>query len=177
MPRKSAFIQDNPQEVKEQHLSIEEKRQEAIDGVFQIMQFGCIAFGNFADAGAIGLHGPPFGNEIVSLAGQNKFVASKVDLLIEAGPYAGIIAAGLPFVIQILANHGLLKASQWANAGVVPKEQLELQMQSTIMQQQMAARQMQRDMEKEMSRLRDEMVDSPNGESAVYAERDQANVE
>jgi hypothetical protein len=139
MPRKSSEVPDiglRPPPSRASHtshasngneppLTIEEARTEAINGVLQLGQYACIAFGDFPDAGAIGMHGPPLTKEVVDLAAKNKAVASKVDLLIEVGPYAGIIAAGIPFIVQILCNHKLLKAEQWANAGIVTPESRE----------------------------------------------------
>jgi hypothetical protein len=163
MPRRATTIPDAPVNEDPIPQTIDERRKEALDGVMQLAQFGCLAFGNFADAGAIGLHGPPLVKEGVDLAGKNKAVAAKVDLLIEYGPYAGLVAAALPFVVQILCNHGLLKANQWANAGVVSAETLEYQMKATIAEQQMDALRKQREAEEALRKMADEMRESANG--------------
>jgi hypothetical protein len=147
-----------------------ELRQEALDGVLQIGQFGCLAFGQFADAGAIGMHGRPMTEELVKLAENNSKVASKVDLLIEIGPYAGIVAATIPFLAQLFVNHGLFKAEQFANAGVVSPETLEAQMKTEVMKQAMDAMLAQKQAEEEMVRMQDEMMSSVNGESQPDAE-------
>lgn len=167
MPRKATFESDTKATNDDTPKTIEEKRHEAVSGVLQIIQFGCIASGNFSDAGAIGLHGEPFGNEVVSLAGENKFIAGKLDLLIEAGPYAGLIATAIPFAVQILCNHNVrgFKADQWANAGVVSSESLEYQMKTQIMRQQMESLAAQKAAEEELSRMQSEMAESSNGDN------------
>lgn len=134
-----------------------ELRQEAVDGILQLAQFGCLAFGQFADAGAIGMHGPPIAAEVVELAETNSKVASKVDLLIEVGPYAGLVAAALPFLAQLFVNHGVFKAEQFANAGVVTPQTLESQMKTQMMQRAMAAMREQQRIEDEMRAMQEEM--------------------
>ena|ERR1700757_1169604 len=138
----------------------DELRQEALDGVLQITQFGCLAFGNFADAGAVGLHGRPMTVELVNLAKQNSKVASKVDLLIEVGPYAGFVAAAIPFLAQLLVNHGVFKAEQFANAGVVSPETLEARMKTQLMEQSMVAMAEQQEAERRLMEAQAQM----NGE-------------
>lgn len=173
MPRKTSVIADPPSIHNNNSDDVpktkDELRQDALDGVLQMAQFGCLAFGNFADAGAIGLFGRPMAVEVVKLAKQNTKVASKVDLLIEVGPYAGIVAAAIPFLAQLLVNHGVFKAEQFANAGVVSPNTLEANMKTTLMKQAMEAMQAQRAAEEELLRMQEEMSESFNGQGE-YAE-------
>src|SRR5256885_12008189 len=134
MPRASNTIKDNPPITDNSNKTKAELRQEALNGVLQVGQLAALTFGQFSDAGAIGMHGPKLVSETVALAESNSKVASKVDLLIEIGPYAGIVAAAIPFLAQLFVNHGMVKAEMFANAGVVPPEQLEQEMKLTIMQ-------------------------------------------
>jgi hypothetical protein len=159
MPRKTTTIPDPgiSEPDSDTPKTLQEKRTEAVGGLFQLAQYGCIAFGQFADAGALGMHGPNMAKEIVALADENSKVASKVDLLIEIGPYAGIVAAGLPFILQILVNHGILQAERCANAGVVTPQTLDSQMKTQMMRQAMEAMQEQQRIEEEMRAMEEEM--------------------
>jgi hypothetical protein len=157
MPRKTTTIADPPlldPPKRNEDKTKDELRQEALNGVLQLAQFGCLAFGQFADAGAIGMHGPPIVTELLGLAEQNAKVASKVDLLIEVGPYAGIVAAAIPFLAQLFVNHGVFKAEQFANAGVVTPEELESDIKTQMMRQAMAKMQEQERIRQEMEEMR-----------------------
>lgn len=157
MPRSSAPIKDD--NVKNESLgkTKNELRQEALDGLLQIGQLACLTFGQFSDAGAIGMHGPRLTSEIVTLAENNSKVASKVDLLLEVGPYAGIVAAAIPFLAQLFVNHGVIKAESFANAGVVEPAQLEQEMKLTIMRRSLEVQRQQQQMEAELREAMREM--------------------
>lgn len=162
MPRaNTATIKDNPDVRNDAGKTKADLRQEALNGVLQVGQLAALTFGQFSDAGAIGMHGPKLVSEVVALAESNSKVASKVDLLIEIGPYAGIVAAAIPFLAQIFVNHGVVKAEMFANAGVVPPEQLEKEMKLTIMRRALETQRLQAEMEAEMER---EMNSFMNGQ-------------
>jgi hypothetical protein len=163
MPRASATIKDNPTPVNEAGKTKAELRQEALNGVLQVGQLAMLTFGQFSDAGAIGMHGPKLVSEVVALAESNSKVASKVDLLIEVGPYAGIVAAAIPFLAQLFVNHGIVKAEMFANAGVVPPDQLDQQMKLTIMQRTLETQKEQARLQAEMEA---EMASFMNGQEA-----------
>jgi hypothetical protein len=172
MPRRATTVKDEyvpPPPNDDHEMTIEELRTEAVGGTLQIAQYICLGFGLFADAGNIGRHAPGFTKETVALAAKNKQVASKVDLLIQIGPYTGIIAIGLPFIMQTLVNHKVFKAERFANLGVVTPETLEYEMKTEIMRQQMEAMQKQQAMEDEMRAMHEEMAarQAANGHSDV----------
>ena len=167
MPRRTSTTYHSPADEmpkEDFNKTKDELRQEALDGVLQLAQFGCLAFGQFADAGAIGVHGPPMMAEVVKLADKNSKVASKVDLLIEVGPYAGIVAAAIPFLAQLFVNHGMFKAEQFANAGVVTPDELEMKIKTQMMQAQIAAKQEQMRVEEELRAMAEEMEKQMNGD-------------
>jgi hypothetical protein len=180
MPRSRASITDaNPtEEVPAPPKTKAELRQEALNGVLQVGQLACLTFGQMADAGAIGLHGPALVNETVKLAENNSKIASKVDLLIEVGPYAGIVAAALPFLAQLFVNHGIVKAEMFANAGVVHPDDLERQMKMTLMRQAMETQQEQMRMQEEMEEMRRQFDEAQeNASNNGYGEYNADNVE
>ena len=161
MPRSSASIKDNAPESAPEEKTKSELRQEALNGVLQVGQLAFLTLGQFSDAGAIGMHGPRLVDEIVSLADNNSKVASKVDLLLEVGPYAGIVAAAIPFLAQFFVNHNVIKAETFANAGVVEPSQLDKEMKLTIMRRALDTQREQQRMEQEMH---DEMQEFVNGQ-------------
>jgi hypothetical protein len=167
MPRQSTTIPDpgirNNEPEKEKTL--DELRHEALDGVLQLGQFGCLAFGDFSDAGAIGVFGPPMVTETVNLARDNEKVAEKVDLLIKVGPYAGLIAAVIPFVAQLMVNRGIFKAEQFGNAGVMEPAMLETRMKTEVLRRAAEAQREQMEAQAALRKLEDEMLlQNANGE-------------
>lgn len=159
IPDPNAFRNDDSDRVK----SIDELRQEALNGVLQIAQFGCLAFGDFSDAGAIGVFGPPIVDETVTLAKDNEKVAEKVDLLIKVGPYAGLVAATIPFLAQLMVNRGIFKAEQFGNAGVMEPAMLETQMKTQVLHKAAEARRQQMEAQETLARLEEEMLRNMNG--------------
>lgn len=99
-------------------------REEAANGIFQLAGFGCIITRQYADAGAINLHGAPVAHELALLAEKNTSIGKGLDYLMEAGPYAGLITALMPLVLQLMANHKVIRADMVSAAGVVPPEAL-----------------------------------------------------
>lgn len=170
IPDPSIHRNDDPDRIK----SIDELRQEALDGVLQLTQFGCLAFGNFADAGAIGVFGPPMATEVVNLAKDNSKVAEKVDLLITVGPYAGLVAATIPFLAQLMVNHKVFKAEQFGNAGVMEPEMLETQMKTQVLHRAAEVRREQMEAQEKLARLEEEMMANMNGGAAAPGTSDQA---
>lgn len=166
MPRRSMTIDDENVKADSLPKTKAELRQEALNGVLQVGQLACLTFGQFADAGAIGMHGPKLADEIVQLAENNSKIASKVDLLIEVGPYAGIVAATIPFLAQLFVNHGIIKAETFANAGVVEPSQLEQEMKLVIMRRSLEVQRQQQQMEQELRDAMNEM----NGQEPANAE-------
>ena len=173
MPRQSSTLKDNTAEETVTKTRAE-LRQDALNGVMQVGQLACIAFGQFADAGAIGMHGPQLVSETLTLAENNSKIASKVDLLIEVGPYAGIVAAAIPFLAQLFVNHGLAKAEMFANAGVVPPEYLAEHMKTEMMRKAVRAQkeqmEAQRHLHEEMQEMQEQMKENYNGQGEYNPE-------
>lgn len=115
------------------------RRAEGMNGIAQIVQAGCLMFGQYADAAAIGQFFPPISKELAQIAETNEAISKPIDFLIEIGPYGGLIAAVLPFGLQIAANHGWADASRLMGQGVVPPAVLDAQMKTQMMQMQAEA--------------------------------------
>jgi hypothetical protein len=116
-----------------------QKRTEGLMGLGQLIQGGCMMFGQYADAGAIGTHFPNLGVELAKAADSSEVIAKPIDFLIELGPYAGLIAAGMPLVLQLMANHRMLNAGMLMGQGVVSPEVLDAQMKARMAQMQAEA--------------------------------------
>lgn len=116
-----------------------DRRTKGLNGFGQLVQGGFLMFGQYADAATIGQHFPPLAREIANIADSNDYIAKGVDILIEVGPYTGLIAAALPMVLQFMANHRMIDASRMLGQGVVPPEVLDAQMRARVTQMQAEA--------------------------------------
>jgi hypothetical protein len=114
-----------------------EQRDEGLQGIAQLLQGICLITGQYADAATIGNHFPPFSRELAKIADTNETIAKPIDFLIEIGPYGALIAAGMPLIMQLLANHKVIPAS--GMSGVVPPEVLESQMKAQMARMQAQA--------------------------------------
>jgi hypothetical protein len=95
--------------------------------------------GQYADAATVGMHFPPVAKELANIAETNEAIAKPIDFLIEIGPYGALIEAAIPLVMQILANHRLIKAEAMIGSNIVPPEVLEAQMKAQVMRVQAQA--------------------------------------
>lgn len=129
-------------------------RTEALTGLGQLAQVPLIAARQTADAGAIAMHWPRVSQELASLAGKDERVAKLIDPLMQAGPYAGLITALLPLIMQLGVNHGMVQAGVM---GTVPAATLASQMDTALAQAQLEALTVQRDAEEQARKLRDEI--------------------
>lgn len=140
-----------------------EAREEAANGIGQLLSFGAMAAGWLPDAGAIGNHWPAIAHEAAAVAETDEKLAKGLDYLLEVGPYGNLIVATLPLVAQLLVNHGILKAEAMGGAGVVHPETLTVQVQAHLTRTHMAALQQQREAEAELAAMQAEMNAHANG--------------
>ena len=155
------------------------ERREALQGAWQLAGFGCIMFKQYADAGAIGMHSEPITDELVTLSSKNESIAKALDYLTEAGPYAGLVIAVLPLTLQIMANHGLVKAEYLGSSGVVPPAALRAQVEADMARQASEALRAQQEAERELATLAASMSpqkpsepsSEPNGQTASRTPR------
>ena len=112
--------------------SINQKRADGLLGLAQLGQGVALMMGQYADAAAIGQHFGPLAKELANVADDSEIIAKPIDIIIEVGPYGALIAAAMPLVMQIMANHKMLDATRLAGQGVVPPEVLEAQMKARV---------------------------------------------
>jgi hypothetical protein len=87
---------------------------EAINGMIQLPAGALALLGMrdprfLADAGTLSLHGPIVAAALNDLARERPDVAAVLDRVLAAGPYGALIGAVFPLVLQMLANHGVVK--------------------------------------------------------------------
>lgn len=129
------------------------ERLEGLNGILSLASFGLIAGKQFADAGAVSLHGPKLMEEIAELAEANSKIAEGIDRLISVGPYAGLVAAGMPLILQFMVNHGAIQAGI---GGTVSGKVLDAQVKTELMKQEQEALRRQREAESELEALQKE---------------------
>src|ERR1700753_812446 len=132
------------------------KRADGLVGIMQLVQAGCLMFGQYADAATIGMHGPRIAPEAAKVAETTEWLAKPIDFLIEIGPFGGLIAALLPLGLQLAANHRMIDANRVIGSDIVPPEVLEAQMKAQVLRAQAeAAKQQQMAMQEAQSAQRE----------------------
>lgn len=138
-------------------------REEAANGIGQILAFGCMVSGNLADAGAIGMHWPGLAHEAAVIADTDAKMASALDYLLQVGPYGNFIVAALPLVAQVIVNHGIVKPEAMAGAGVVHPDTLAAEVKRDMALKAMEAMRAQQEAEAQMREMAQQMRASANG--------------
>lgn len=132
-------------------------REEAANGIGQIIAFGAMATGNLADAGAIGMHWPGMSHEAAMIAETHKPTANLLDKLLEVGPFGNMIVLALPLVAQLLVNHKVLPAEAMAGAGAVPPAALEASVKADMAKAALQAMRAQAEAESELRAAQEAM--------------------
>lgn len=135
--------------------TIRQDREDAVNGLFQLGSVVAMAFGKWADAGAINTYGPGITTETVKLADRYDSVGKGIDALAQVGPFAGIITAVTPLIIQLAANHKMISATQAGALGAtdptVLAQQMQIQANRQAIQVQMQLAEQKRAMAEEMA--------------------------
>jgi hypothetical protein len=124
-PRQSSTAK-NAAAAQTAYQSQHDKRVEGVEGAFQAAGLILLIRKQYADAGAIGQHAHPIAEELASIADTNEKLAKWLDYFSVAGPYAGLVKASLPLLLQLMANHGTIPAEAGAMFGVVSPDLLVL---------------------------------------------------
>ena len=134
--------------------SVKQDRKEALEGFGQLAQVPLIATKQYADVGAFSVHWPNVAREVAELAESQPVIANVIDPLIKIGPYTGLVAAILPFVMQIAVNHGRVAAGA---LGTVPANSLAAQVEAGLAQAEIEALQTQLQAEQAAQKMRDQI--------------------
>lgn len=139
----------------------DEARKENVTGVFAAVSMVAIMRGNYADAGAVSMHGPKVARELVLLGKTNEPVGKVLDLLGQAGPYTGIIFVTLPLLAQLAVNHERIDGSKVSGIpGVMSKAALENQVKGELAEKELEILREQQEAEKSRNALADAMRDN-----------------
>jgi hypothetical protein len=103
-----------------------QRRKEGVEGIGQAASLILLVRKQFADAQAVGMHTPPIATEMARIAETNEQWGKWLDYFSMTGPYAGLVKASLPLMLQLMANHGTIPAEAGAALGVVSPKVLEL---------------------------------------------------
>lgn len=114
--------------------TVEATRRESLEALFQIGAAVATATGNLADAAACGRHGPVIAREAAPLGNRYEKFGQLLDWIGQVGPFAGLLAATMPFALQIAANHGRVPYTAVAQFGVVEPQVLTAQVHAELAQ-------------------------------------------
>lgn len=133
-----------------------DRRTEAVAGLFNIAMMPAMLTGQLADVAAYNDHGPKIAAEAARIGEMHDRFGEVIDRLEVVGPYAGLVMAAAPLVLQLLLNHGRLPdtyASAFAGLGVVAPKLLEAKTLRMMAEQQAAAEAEAADIAAEYARL------------------------
>lgn len=116
---------------------VQNEREQAVAGLFQIASAICVATGQLADAGAINMHGAAVSHETAVLASRYDKVGAVLDGLAQVGPFTAILTAAMPLFIQIAANHNRISPDKAVAFGGKHPSILEGQMRLEMRRQQL----------------------------------------
>ena len=135
----------------------DETRKESVDGIFAMGSMLAIMRGQYADAGAIGIHGPKLSREIVLLGKTHDSIGKALDYLGTAGPYMGIFGATLPLIIQLAINHDRIDSGKVSGIlGVMSREALEIKVKGELAEAELHERQTMQEAQEQLKRLEEQ---------------------
>lgn len=120
-----------------------ERRTGAVLGLFNLISMPAMLAGQLADVGAINEHAPKIAQEAANIGEIHERFGETIDKLEVVGPYAGLLLAVAPLVLQLMVNHKRIPesaAGAFGGLGVVSPELLEARMTRTLLEAEQAAR-------------------------------------
>jgi hypothetical protein len=148
-PKKPVTV-DNPEKTRQD-------REDALNGLWTAAAAFCMMGNQWADAGAISQHGPNVSKEAAALSLKYEKVGNALDALANVSPFANLIGAVMPMVMQIAANHKMVPAQALAGIGVkdpgVLESQMRVEAQRQVVEYQKYAAQEKANLEAELASL------------------------
>lgn len=151
------------------------KRQE--EGLASWINFGSaglLMFGLHADAGALYMHAEPMSQAFVAYASTSERMSAGLDYLGKTAPLLDLAEKVLPCLLQLAANHNMIKPEMVAGLGVVRRETVIASMQTVLMERHMEALQKQQEAEEKYMRMQAEMQARMNPAQGQYVTAEQA---
>lgn len=93
-------------------------------GIARMLAAPLAMAGQPADAVAIVTHAPPIADALQNLATARPEVAAALDRVMAVGPYAELLGAVIPLVVQLAHNHGFVPADMAVQMGATPKSEI-----------------------------------------------------
>lgn len=87
-----------------------QEREDALNGLWTAATAFCMMGGQWADAGAISMHGPGISREAAALSLKYEKIGNALDALANVSPFANLLGATLPLIFQLAANHKMIPA-------------------------------------------------------------------
>jgi hypothetical protein len=125
---KKPIAADNPEKLRSE-------REDSLNGIWTAISAFCMMGNQWADAGAISIHGPNVSREAAAISMKYEKFGNALDALANVSPFANVLGAMMPMVLQIAANHKMVAAQAVAGLGVKDPEVLESQMRVEAMRQ------------------------------------------
>lgn len=100
---KKVTTTDNPDKTRQE-------REDALNGLWTAASAFCMMGGQWADAGAISMHGPGISREAAVLSLKYEKIGNALDALANVSPFANLLGATLPLIFQLAANHKMIPA-------------------------------------------------------------------
>jgi hypothetical protein len=146
-PKKTTPV-ENPDQTKQE-------REDALNGLWTAATAFCMMGGQWADAGAISIHGPGISREAAALSLKYEKIGNALDALANVSPFANLLGATLPLIFQIAANHKMIPAHGIPgikDPGVL-ESQMRVEQQRMAMEYAKMAAQEKADLEAELAKM------------------------
>lgn len=134
------------------------ERAEGLNGIAGLVQFGLNIGGLHRDSAAIGLFFEPVSLETAKLAETNEKLGEGLDALAVIGPFAALLTALTPLVMQTLVNHDVLKVPANNPLGVMSKATLDAKLEMASMVAELEELENQRAMQEQVQAMRDDVA-------------------
>lgn len=141
------------------------QRKDNLDAFKQIGVAVSIFLKNYADAGAIAVHGDGLTTALAKQGDTNEKLGKILDYFGVIGPWSEVMTAALPLLLQIMVNHNQVPADAVHQFGVVPPDLLENKIKLEIQQQRLAMEQALKEQEQQLQDMHIEITayTPPNG--------------
>lgn len=151
-PKQSVKNTTSKQNIPTPDQAKNEKRSERATGlnnIAQVISAGMLMFGQFADSETIATYSPGICYQAAVVAEDHEGFANFLDQADVATPYVALAMASIPLVLQMMVNHGRIKAEKASGMGVMSPEMLETRAKARLAKRQAEMMRQQREAEEQ----------------------------